>query len=494
MASTPPADADPSNRVEVLQPAFPNELVDDRSPTDAPKAILSRPQPKYAVGDMITKQVLKYEHDSEWGYSKEEYDVVFSVQFRHYDEQSGDWYYVGRPTQGVANHIGIPFGVWAWEWETRAPTFSRGEAVEVNLDFQKVVAQVKSWKPLRDGVYYDLDVGVTQFPQSDVQDVSEDDFADDSEDDRCENPPDGLKVKRAGYDISYSPLWQETSSDRIVSGVKARLLNISEEMLSRVNAKLTTCKQQRQTANSQLMLSVSSETTPDLPIPRPSSSDPTSNSASIETRPMRMYQDGDLACCSFSKGFADGSCHGFVRIISGHFDDTRRAWFYCFTGLWPTRRYSSHEDVWLALDDDRQILSGPGAFFSHDACTMIQGSWESSFKQSPLHAGDEGTVFFRDRDDARCMIRQSNIKIKDPSMGPFNIHELVTADGQVETFYDNYILAGGEEFDKATGDINVAGEDTRHPWFSWAHGSRRSGGMGLRFAVKIDGKSEHDSD
>lgn len=213
---------------------------------------------------MIKKKAVNYNYEDYGGRWEQEYDVVFPAQFRHYDEETGDWYYMGGPTQALANHDGHPFGVWVWEWETQTAQFSRHEAVDVIIQSQKLSAEVKAWTFGPNGVYYDLDVGVTQLAQSEIEDLSTD-----RDKKVFENFLDRLRAKRSGYQVSCSPVWQETRSDGVMRGIRARPLNVPEKLLCKVNRGHEMREEQPYMDASQFDLSASNRATPDLPIPRP---------------------------------------------------------------------------------------------------------------------------------------------------------------------------------------------------------------------------------
>ena len=139
---------------------------------------LTPPEPRFKVGDTVSNVKVRREHrekppdsspgSSAWGRSSTP-TISFIVESCHDDKKYKDWGYLGRLGK---NKKGEPVGeesVWAWEWEIVKPRFKIDQQVQIICGGETVGAEISRSICRRDGVFYDLDLGVTELPVSQLK-------------------------------------------------------------------------------------------------------------------------------------------------------------------------------------------------------------------------------------------------------------------------------------------------------------------------------------
>ena len=449
--------------------------VDESTQTDTactPSSI-NCPTPEFEVGDEVTKAKLPYRTESSIGraifsweedreenisYNHHTQPMTFIVQARCYDEEDGRWCYMGRASPRFCSVELDNVGVWAWNWETAKPKFKVDQAVRIKLGDEVLPAKITSIDWLPQGMHYDVDLGLAEFPKEEAEVIGHKDQS-----------TEIYRIGRNGIFFS-GPCDYKVEQDEVsVLGLNVSYSDLPEDAVIDTRARVPLClTPAAQDAKNQKE---------DVLLPRPRCSWSHMPQGSTVPPPDQIFDEGEVAVVhSYHGAFASVSIYGDANTYRGTYSFGK---FLCpsYRDLWNTWRccfelfdLTSTDDKDIELHADRQEWLCEGEKVQP---LVSYGLLKTGFRYETLyHAGDAVIAAFRDGSRIESRVQRVALKVESGKLHEF--YDLVSEEGRFERIPGNCAVKPYYGYDYEMGIIGAywSIQNFKHQMKRWHAGEQ----------------------
>ena len=382
-----------------------------------------RPKPKFNIGDEVTKKKLSYrvenkdslffDSDSyEPAWSREhECSLTFIIKIRCYDEETGQWCYMGRAKPRMQLVRVQNFGVWAWEWEVAQPVFNDDQLVKVDLANELLRAKIKSteWRPK--GVFYEVNLGVAEFAEEEVK------YLEDRYNASSRGAEKIYEVTRKGCTFWGPEEWREDRGGSTICGLDLSYSGLPEDSIMAYDDYSPIMMDEASPTayeTDHLKVSITGTSKPvsadsepvgaelnnDFLLKRPKTMNPLIEELAAGAWSPKLEM-GELILACF-----DGNKVSFGRVVAGVLEKQWRSVRYCVELF----DVASRSDSEVLLDADRQELVQSGQSINP---LVRYGVVKTGYTRSPaIHAGDVVTVHPRGGTRSKCRVKRVTLEAK----------------------------------------------------------------------------------